>query len=182
MVVREAGLIFRGFNLVKRSYHKSTKGKVDADLRSGLLTAIINFADSAFTKGSIEYFEGKKFLIAFTGSEVMSEDGIEPEVLRSYAIIDKEKRIEKYMQKIILPLLKRVIKEFLTLNKGKNLSEVSQFRGFKETLDEIFGTDTQTVDQKLKGIFTEEKKKPKEKERKREKKKSKNDKEEIDKV
>jgi hypothetical protein len=69
MVVREAGLIFRGFNLVKRSYHKSTKGKIDTDLRSGLLTAIKNFAESAFTKGSVEYFEGKKFLIAFTDEE-----------------------------------------------------------------------------------------------------------------
>ncbi|MHA2181698.1 MAG: hypothetical protein ACXAAH_09770 [Promethearchaeota archaeon] len=163
MVVREAGLIFRGFNLVKRSYHKSTKGKVDPDLRSGLLTAIISFAESAFTRGSVEYFEGDKFLIAFTDAEIMSEDGIEPEVLRSYAIMDKEKKMENYMQKVILPLLKKVIKAFMTSNLGKNLSEVSQFKEFKKTLDDIFGTDTQTVDQKLKGIFTEEKKSKKKK-------------------
>ncbi|MFW9824420.1 MAG: hypothetical protein ACFFE4_15860 [Candidatus Thorarchaeota archaeon] len=170
MVVREAGIIFRGFNLVKRSYHKSTKGKIDADLRSGLLTAIKNFAESAFTKGSVEYFEGKKFLIAFTDAEIMSEDGIEPEALISYAILDKEKKMEKYMQKIILPQLKRVINEFMIGNEGKNLSEVSQFRDFKETLDRIFGTDTQTVDQKLKGIFTEERKDSEKKEKKKEKK------------
>ncbi|MFW9897436.1 MAG: hypothetical protein ACFFD7_16650 [Candidatus Thorarchaeota archaeon] len=171
MVVREAGLIFRGFNLVKRSYHKSTKGKIDADLRSGLLTAIKNFAESAFTKGSVEYFEGKKFLIAFTDGEIMSEDGIEPEPLISYAILDKEKKMERYMQKIILPQLKKVINEFMVTNKGKNLSEVSQFRGFKEKLDKIFGTDTQTVDQKLKGIFTEEKKDSENKAKKKVKKK-----------
>ncbi|MFX1455502.1 MAG: hypothetical protein ACFFDB_09040 [Promethearchaeota archaeon] len=171
MVVREAGLIFRGFNLVKRSYHKSTKGKIDADLRSGLLTAIKNFAESAFTKGSVEYFEGKKFLIAFTDAEIMSEDGIEPEPLISYAILDKEKKMERYMQKIILPQLKKVINEFMVTNKGKNLSEVSQFRDFKEKLDKIFGTDTQTVDQKLKGIFTEEKKDSEHKAKKKKKEK-----------
>jgi hypothetical protein len=173
MVVREAGLIFRGFNLVKRSYHKSTKGKIDTDLRSGLLTAIKNFAESAFTKGSVEYFEGKKFLIAFTDAEFMSEDGLEPEVLLSYAILDKEKKMEKYVKKIILPLLEKVINEFKTLNKGKNLSEVSQFKDFKETLDKIFGTDTQTIDQKLKGIFTEEKKEEEKKKKKKKQKKKK---------
>jgi hypothetical protein len=173
MVVREAGIIFRGFNLVKRSYHKSTKGKIDDDLRSGLLTAIKSFAESAFTKGSVEYFEGKKLLIAFIDDEIMSDDGREPENLISYAIIDKEKRMEKYMHKIILPLLRNVIDEFIALNKGKNLSEVSQFRDFKENLDNIFGTDTQTVDQKLKGIFTEEKKEKKKKRKKKKKSKEK---------
>jgi len=161
MVVRESGLIFRGFTLVKRSYHKSTKGKIDDDLRSGLLTAIKSFAESAFTRGSVEYFEGSKFIIAFTDAEIMSEDGIEPETLISYAIIDREKRMERYMHKIILPLLKNVIEEFITLYSKKNFSEVSQFKGFKENLNKIFGTDTQTVDQKLKGIFTEEKKEEK---------------------
>lgn len=170
MVVREAGLIFRGFNLVKRSYHKSTKGKIDSDLRSGLLTAIKSFAESAFMRGSIEYFEGKKFLIAFTDAEIMSEDSTEPETLISYTIVDKEKKMEKYMQKIILPLLKKVINEFMILNKGKNMSEVSQFKGFKEKLDNIFGTDTQTVDQKLKGIFTDEKKESNKKPEKKKKK------------
>jgi len=77
--------------------------------------------------------------------------------------------MEKYMHKIILPLLKNVIDEFILLNEGKNLSEVSQFRGFKENLDNIFGTDTQTVEQKLKGIFTEEKKGKKKKENKKKK-------------
>jgi hypothetical protein len=173
MVVREAGIIFRGFNLVKRSYHKSTKGKIDDDLRSGLLTAIKSFAESAFTTGSVEYFEGKKLLIAFIDAEIMSDDGREPEALISYAIIDKEKRMEKYMHKIILPLLKNVIDEFILLNEGKNLSEVSQFRGFKENLDNIFGTDTQTVDQKLKGVFSEEKKKEKKKNKKKEEEKKK---------
>ncbi|NVM38032.1 MAG: hypothetical protein HWN81_20730 [Candidatus Lokiarchaeota archaeon] len=153
MVVREAGLLFRGFTLVKKSYHKSTKGKIDTDLRSGLLTAILNFAQSTFSKDLVEYFEGKKFLIAFTEDEINSEDSFEPELLISYVILDKEKKIEKYIRKIIQPLLKQMSKEFKSINTKKNLSEVSQFKDFKLNLDKIFGTDTETVDQKLKRIF-----------------------------
>ncbi|UCD01023.1 MAG: hypothetical protein JSV23_09075 [Promethearchaeota archaeon] len=153
MVIREAGLLFRGFTLVKKSYHKTTKGKIDTDLRSGLLTAILNFAQSTFSKDLIEYFEGKKYLIAFIDDKIEGEDSLEPELIISYAILDKEKKIEKYIHKILRPLLKEVLKEFKTLNEGKNLSEITQFKGFKQNLDNIFGTDTQTIDQKLKKIF-----------------------------
>ncbi len=153
MVVREAGLLFRGYTLIKKSYHKSTKGKIDTDLRSGLLTAILNFAQTTFSKDVIEYFEGKKFLIAFTEDKIIAEDSFEPELLVSYVILDKEKKIEKYMRKIIQPLLKKITQEFKSLNSGKNLSEVSQFKNFKLYLDEIFGSDTNTIDEKFKKIF-----------------------------
>ncbi|MFX1387596.1 MAG: hypothetical protein ACFE9M_10305, partial [Promethearchaeota archaeon] len=86
MVVREAGLLFRGFTLVKKSYHKTSMGKIDTDLRSGLLTAILNFAQSTFSKDIIEYFEGKKYIITFTEDEIMSEGSIDPELIISYAI------------------------------------------------------------------------------------------------
>ncbi|MFX1316032.1 MAG: hypothetical protein ACFE9T_09235 [Promethearchaeota archaeon] len=153
MVIREAGVLFRGFTVVKKSYHKTSLGKIDADLRSGLLTAILNFAESAFSQGLVEYFEGKKYIIAFIGDNIMADDSNEPELLISYAILDKEKKIDKYIHKIVQPSLYKVSKEFKSLNAGKNLSEVSQFRDFKHNLDHIFGTDTQTIDQKLKEIF-----------------------------
>ncbi|MFX1389017.1 MAG: hypothetical protein ACFE9Z_03025 [Promethearchaeota archaeon] len=153
MVVRETGLLFRGFTIVKKSYHKTTMGKIDTDLRSGLLTALLNFAQSTFSKHIIEYFEGRKFLIAFIEDQIIAEDSFEPELIISYAILDKDKKMEKYIQKIIQPLLKQVIIEFKTLNTGKNLSEVSQFKGFKQNFDKIFGSDTETIDQKLRRIF-----------------------------
>ena len=164
MVVREAGIIFRGFILVKRSYHKTTKGKIDQDLRSGLLSAILSFAESFFKDDSVEYFEGKRFSFTIIQDEITSGDSREPEVLTSYAILDQEKKIEKYTRKIIRPLLRKVISEFISLSKGKNLSEVSQFKGFKNNLNRIFGTDTQTIDQKLKGVFSEDKKEEKKQE------------------
>lgn len=153
MVIREAGLLFRGFTLVKKSYHKTTLGKIDTDLRSGLLTALLNFADTAFTQNKIEYFEGKKFVIAFINDEITAEESVNPEPLVSYAIFDREKKIDKYIQKILKPLLTNVASEFKKKNDRKNLSEVSQFKDFKEILDQIFGSDTQNIDQKLKGLF-----------------------------
>ena len=67
--------------------------------------------------------------------------------------MDKEKKIEKYIHKIIQPLLNKVITQFKSNFEGKSLSEVSQFKNFKENLDKIFGTDTQTIDQKMRGIL-----------------------------
>ncbi|MFW9771147.1 MAG: hypothetical protein ACFFEO_03135 [Candidatus Thorarchaeota archaeon] len=153
MVIREVGLLFRGFTLVKKSYHKSTFGRIDVDLRSGLLTALLNFADTAFTYNSIEYFEGKKFVITFTNDTIRSDDSIEPEPLISYAILDKEKKVEKYIHKVIQPLLFSIANEFKKANEGKNLSEVTQFKYFKNILDYTFGSDAKNIDQKLKGLF-----------------------------
>ncbi|MFX1405773.1 MAG: hypothetical protein ACFFBW_02360 [Promethearchaeota archaeon] len=153
MVIREAGLSFRGFTLVKKSYHKTSLGKIDSDLRSGLLTALLNFAETAFSENFIEYFEGKKYTIAFLKDEILPEDGIEPEFLLAYAILDKEKKVDKYINKILYPLLKKVLNDFKDLYTGKNLSEITQFKAFKKNLDAIVGSETQKIDQKLQGLF-----------------------------
>ena len=130
MVIREVGLLFRGFSLVKKSYHKTSLGKIDADLRSGLLTALLNFAETAFSTGCVEYFQGNRYTIAFINAKILSDDANEPELLVSYAIIDRQKKIEKYIHKIVNPLLMKVANEFKLQNEGKNLSEVSQFKDF----------------------------------------------------
>jgi len=152
-MIRETGLLFRGFTLVKKSYHKTTLGKIDSDLRSGLLTALLNFAETAFATGAVEYFQGNKFTLAFINEKILSEDSVEPELLVSYAIIDKQKKTDKYVYKIVNPLLNKAAKEFKAQNEGKNLSEISQFKVFKKNFDEIFGSTTKNVDQKLKGLF-----------------------------
>jgi hypothetical protein len=117
------------------------------------LTAILSFAESAISKDFVEYFQGKKYLIAFKKNEIMADDSVEPELLISYAIMDKEKRVEKYASKIVQPLLTKVAEEFTSKNAGKNLSEITQFKYFKHNLDRIFGSDTKNIDQKLEGLF-----------------------------
>ena len=153
MVIREAGLLFRGFSLVKKSYHKTTLGKIDSDLRGGLLTALLTFADTAFKSDSIEYFEGGKFVTAFINDKIRAEDSLEPEILISYVILDKEKKIDKYIKKIIQPMLIKLACEFKNKNEMKNLSEVSLFTDFKKDIDSIFGSDAKNIDQKLQGLF-----------------------------
>jgi hypothetical protein len=153
MVIREAGLLFRGFNLVKKSYHKTTLGKIDSDLRSGLLTALLTFADTAFNSDSIEYFEGGIFVTAFINDKIRADDSVDPEILISYVILDKEKKIDKYIKKIVQPMLVKLASEFKNENEMKNLSEVSQFKDFKKVIDSIFGSDAKNIDQKLQGLF-----------------------------
>ena len=158
MVIREAGLLFRGFTLINGQYHKSGESEIDKDLRAGLLTAMLNFAETAFKTDLIEYFEGSKYIVAFTGGEIQADDSYGPEPLIAYGIIDKRKKIDKYIHKIAVPLLKLVIKEFIEEHAGKNLSEISQFRGFKKNLDKIFGTETKKIDERLKtSIFFQKK-------------------------
>lgn len=153
MVVREAGVLFRGFTLINASYHHTSGEEIDTDLRSGLLTALLNFAENAFSTELVEYFEGKKYIIAFIEDKVFPEKHLEPELLIAYAILDKEKNVGKHVRKIIDPLLKEVLKQFKENCKDKDLCEISQFSDFKENLDNIFGSDVKTVDQKLEGSF-----------------------------
>ncbi len=153
MVIRECGLLFRGYTLIYESYHQTSKQRIDKDLRSGLLTALINFAESAFSKNLVEYFEMKKFVIVFIEDKILSYDSPEPEVLMIYAILDKEKKIDKHISKVIIPSLKEIIKHFKEKYEGKNLSEISQFKDFKKTIKDILGSDIKTLDQKLKGTF-----------------------------
>ena len=156
MVIREAGILFRGFSLASASYHKTSDEQIDSDLRSGLLTALLNFAENAFSSYSVEYFEMNKFVIAFIDENIKPADSYHPERLISYAIMDKlssQRKIEKTIHKVVQPSLKKIVYKFKSMYDGKNLSHISQFKDFKTELDTILGTDTKTVDQKLKGTF-----------------------------
>ena len=153
MVIRESGILFRGFTLLFARYHQTSDDKIDKDLRSALLTALLNFAESAFAKDSIEYFEMKRFAISFVESKIRSEDDPETEPIIAYVILDKEKKMDKHLSKVVIPALKEALRQFKEQFEGKNLSEVTQFQSFKANLDEIFGSETKTIDEKLKGTF-----------------------------
>jgi hypothetical protein len=151
--VREAGILFRGYTLVNSKFHK-TESEIDDDLRSGFLTAIMNFAENAFSSTRIEYLEGNKYAIAFKADKVKSLDSDMKEPLFSYAILDKEEKdMEKHISKNVHPLLEKALEQFLQITKGKNLSEISQFKQFKKKLEHIFEADSKTLDQKLEKLF-----------------------------
>ena len=67
--------------------------------------------------------------------------------------LSSQKKIEKSIHKVIQPSLKKIIYKFKSMYDGKNLSHISQFKDFKNELDRIFGSDTKTIDQKLKGTY-----------------------------
>ncbi len=153
MVIRECGLLFRGYTLIYETYHKTSKKEIDTDLRSGLLTALLNFAEISFATNSVEYFEMKKFIIAFVEDTILSKESETPEPLITYAILDKEKRIDKHISKVIIPSLKEITMAFKKKYDGVNLSEVSLFKEFKKTIEKVLGTDIENLEQKLKGTF-----------------------------
>lgn len=153
MVIRECGLLFRGYTLIYENYHKTSEEKIDNDLRSGLLTALLNFAEISFASSSVEYFEMKKFVIAFIDDTILSKDGEAPEPLITYAILDKEKKIDKHISRVIIPSLREITGAFKEKYEGENLSEISLFREFKKTIEKVLGTDIENLEQKLKDTF-----------------------------
>jgi hypothetical protein len=153
MVIREAGIMFRGFNLVSAKYHQTNKKEVDSDLRSSLITALLTFCEGAFTSGEIEYFELKKYAITFNKLQIKPHDSEEPEDLIVYAIIDQESKMEKYINKVMKPIIRNAGLKFIKQYEGSNLSEISQFKPFRKELDNVFGTLTHKMDQKLDGVF-----------------------------
>ena len=153
MVIREVGILFRGFTLISVSYHEVAGNTIDQDLRSSLLTALLNFAESVFSSNAIEYFQMNKFIICFIKDQIISSDSPEPELLMYYVILDKQKRIDKFIRKIIQPILKQVCSEFKNRYNKKNLSEISQFKDFKQILDTCFDSHSKTIEQRMWGTL-----------------------------
>jgi len=152
-LIRECGILFRGFTLINSQYHDFGSTVKDKDLRSGLLTAIINFSDVAFSTQSLEYIEGKKKALIFTHEKILSSDSNNiPEIMISYVIIDKEKEIDKEKKKFV-PELKKLLLLFKEKYEKHNLTRVSIFQDFKQEIDNLFGEEGKTVDQRLKGSF-----------------------------
>ena len=151
-LIRECGLLFRGYTLINSQYHEFGSSVKDKDLRSGLLTAIIDFSGAAFSKSALEYIEGKKKVIFFTRDLITSENEKEKESILAYVIADKDKNVDKERENII-PDLKKLLVRFIEKYNGENLSYVSEFEHFKKDIDEFFGVAGTSVDQRLKDIF-----------------------------
>lgn len=152
VLIRECGILFRGFTIINSQYHDFGTNIKDKDLRSGLLTAIINFSEAAFSH-ILEYIEGKKKSLIFTQDKILSTDGEDAsEIIISYLIMDKVKHIDKEKERIV-PELRKLLLLFKEKYKNKNLSHVSEFQEFKQEIDNLFGEEGKTVDQRLKGSF-----------------------------
>ncbi len=146
MLIREAGIIFNGIPVIFASYHRASKEKTDLVCSSGLMSGLLTFAECLMAP--IEYFESSNYSIIFKKGKMEDYYGKEQEVL-AFLVLDKDERLEKYLNKTINPLLERLLKKFTSKFIGCKITEMAQFEPFKQTIDKIFGTGTQTFEEKV---------------------------------
>jgi hypothetical protein len=146
MLIREAGIIFNGIPVIFASYHRASKDNLDLICTSGLMSGLLTFAECLMAP--IEYFESSKYTIIFKKGRMSDFYGKTQEVL-AFLVVDKDDRLEKYLNKTINPLLDRLLKKFTTQFTGCKITEVAQFEPFKRTLDKLFGTGTLTLEEKI---------------------------------
>ena len=146
MLIREAGIIFNGIPVIFASYHRARKEKADLICSSGLMSGLLTFAECLMAP--IEYFESSKYTIVFKKGIMQDFYGKEQDIL-SFLVIDKDDRLEKYLDRTIKPLLDRLLKKFTSEFNGCKVTEVAKFEPFRKTIDKIFGTGTQTLEEKV---------------------------------
>ncbi len=146
MLIREAGILFQGIPIIFTSYHRASKDQTNLICSSGLMSGLLTFAECLMEP--VEYFESSKYSIIFKKGKVIDCFGKKQETV-AFIVLDKDERLEKYLYKTILPLLEKLLKRFKNQFNGCNLTKMAQFEPFKETLDKLFGTGTQTLEEKV---------------------------------
>jgi hypothetical protein len=150
MLIREAGILFQGLPLIFKSYHRASKEKINLVCTSGLMSGLLTFAECLMEP--VEYFESSKYTIIFKKGRITDCFSLEQDIV-AFLVIDKDERLEKYLHKTIMPLLKRLLKKFTSQFKGCNFTKATQFERFKITLNKLFGTGTLTFEEKVASIL-----------------------------
>jgi len=96
----------------------------------------------------VEYFESDKYSIVFKKGLIKDLFRDVQEIV-AFIVLDKDYRLEKYLRRTILPLLERLLKKFVIQFDGCNLTKVGQFEPFSKTINKIFSTGTQTLEEKV---------------------------------
>lgn len=151
MLIREAGILFHGIPIIFTSYHRASKQKTNLVCSSGLMSGLLSFAECLMEP--VEYFESDKYSIIFKKGLIKDLFRDVQEII-AFMVIDKDYRLEKYLHKTILPLLEKLLKIFVSQYDGCNLTKVGQFEPFKKTINKIFGTGTQTLEEKVVSLLT----------------------------
>ena len=138
----EIGIVFRGFVLVSYEFKKIEKkdklSNVNMDLRGGFISAINIFTKIAFNNLSLEYLESGNILFIFKALEMQDEDSDLKEPVILYGLVDKKrKNTDKFVKKF-LEKIDPILNLFITRYSKKHLSEITQFRPFKNEIKEFF--------------------------------------------
>ena len=149
MVIYEAGLLFRDQSILKSVYIQKSAVEIYQIIRNELVLSLLNLVEEAFITDFIDYLGGKNYIIAFIEEKIIAKDTNKPELLIAYCIVNNKKKIDKYIKKVAVPLLRKTIERFKMQFKLVNISDLSQLSSFKKDLDDILGDETKTIDQKL---------------------------------
>ncbi|MFX1379824.1 MAG: hypothetical protein ACFFA4_12110 [Promethearchaeota archaeon] len=151
MLIREAGILFHGIPIIFTSYHRASKDQTNLICSSGLMSGLLSFAECLMEP--VEYFESDKYSIVFKKGIIKDFFRDQQEIV-AFIILEKDYRLEKYLHKTILPLLEKLLKRFITQFNGCNMTKVGQFESFKSTINKIFGTGTQTFEEKVLSLLS----------------------------
>ena len=146
MLIREVGIIFNGIPVVYTSYHRASKDSTDLICSSGVMTGLLTFAECLIQP--IEYFESNNYTIVFKKAKMQDYWGKEQNLF-AFLIIDKDERLEKYLNKTIHPILEKLLENFISEYQGTKITNTIKFAPFKKTIDRIFGTGTLTLEEKV---------------------------------
>ena len=151
MLIREAGIIRQGLPIIFATYHRASRKQMDFIGTSGLMSGLLSFAECLMTP--IEYFESSKYSIIFNKGNIEDNEGRMEEII-AFIVLDKDHRLEKYLHKTILPILKKLLSKFISRYNGSNFTKAKQFESFRSTIDKIFGSGTLTLDEKVASLIS----------------------------
>ncbi|MCW4031834.1 MAG: hypothetical protein NWF08_00375 [Candidatus Bathyarchaeota archaeon] len=142
----EIGFVFRGFVLVNHVFMDLPIQKehgINKDLRGAFISAINAFTETAFNKSSLEYLESGDILFIFKMAEIQSEDNNIKETLILYGLADKSKKKSDKILRKFFEKTEPIFQLFIQKFNGANFSELNQFEGFENIIEEFLAKKPQ---------------------------------------
>ena len=137
MLMKEIGVVFRGFVLSQWQFEKEIDLIIE-QLKGAFLSAITSFTRSIFSE-DLFYIESNHYTVVFSSGRINSCDTICGETIIAYAVLEKRKskKTDKVIEKKIKPKLNNILKMFSKKYNGKNLASLDLFDSFKSDLEVI---------------------------------------------
>lgn len=135
MVIREAGILINKVPIIYANYPKAYEDELNLIFTSELMSGLLIFAEYVMTP--IEYFENNEYTLIFKTGQFHDYDGKIQEIT-AFLVMDKNKKLEKYLDKNLNPLLEELLGKFISQFYGCKITEVAQFEPFKKMINQIF--------------------------------------------
>jgi len=141
--IYEIGIIFRGFTIISCTFNEIPTQNMDEekkDLRSGFISAISSFIESAFNNCSLEYLESANILFIFKIAEIKSIDSPIKEPFILYGLTEKTKKNPDKFVKKFLEKITPILDTFILKYNNSDFTEITLFQPFKEDIIEFFSS------------------------------------------